>query len=123
MVILFKDGNWGQWSLFSVCSVTCNGVIKTRTRSCNSPAPQNSGKNCFGEDTEIVPCSQSPCSISKNQHNFYILHKTFFRFGSSNFCSNTNINQTFKTFTLTNLTHLQLAYSLIRLRQGFSIPQ
>ncbi len=65
VVILFTDGNWGDWSLFSSCSVTCNEGIKTRTRSCNHQSTDPLGKGCFGENTEVRACNDSPCPIGK----------------------------------------------------------
>ncbi len=66
-VILFQDGNWGAWSAVSSCSVSCNGGTQTRTRSCNNPSPDTHGKNCYGESTETLACSESPCPVGKNQ--------------------------------------------------------
>ena len=58
------DGNWGDWSEWSGCSVTCDGGVRERTRICNAPAPENGGKDCgvdgsLGRDIKI--CNKNPC--------------------------------------------------------------
>ena len=56
------DGNWGQWSEWSTCTKTCKQGKQSRTRECNTPAPQYGGKKCDGEATETQVCNQNvPC--------------------------------------------------------------
>ncbi|KAI8512763.1 Thrombospondin type 1 repeat-containing protein [Branchiostoma belcheri] len=56
------DGNWGGWSEWSGCSVTCGEGTRERTRSCDDPAPQQTGKPCEGSSQEIKVCSSAePC--------------------------------------------------------------
>ncbi|XP_078662008.1 SCO-spondin-like [Branchiostoma floridae x Branchiostoma belcheri] len=56
------DGNWGGWSEWSGCSVTCGEGTRERTRSCDNPAPQQTGKPCEGSSQEIKVCSSAePC--------------------------------------------------------------
>ncbi|XP_035824221.1 uncharacterized protein LOC101853369 [Aplysia californica] len=60
------DGNWGQWTSYGACSVTCGGVgTKTRTRACDDPAPQNNGEDCQGSGTESQSCDNrgTPCPV------------------------------------------------------------
>ncbi|XP_066928499.1 properdin-like [Clytia hemisphaerica] len=42
------DGNWGSWSQWSICSVTCGGGKRSRVRYCTNPTPVNGGRNCLG---------------------------------------------------------------------------
>lgn len=55
------DGNWGRWTPYSDCSVTCGGGVQQRTRACDSPAPSNGGQPCIGIDTETRPCAEWAC--------------------------------------------------------------
>ena len=55
-------GNWGAWSSWEPCTVTC-GVGQTgRHRYCDSPAPHNGGLYCAGESYEIRICANTECS-------------------------------------------------------------
>lgn len=78
MVLCFTvNGGWGPWSLFTACSATCGVGTKSRSRTCNNPAPQNGGAECVTvagiedlQETETVACtltacpSNSPCFVS-----------------------------------------------------------
>uniref|UniRef100_A0A671R495 Complement component C7 n=1 Tax=Sinocyclocheilus anshuiensis TaxID=1608454 RepID=A0A671R495_9TELE len=46
------EGVWNCWSAWSICS---HGQ-KSRTRSCNNPAPRNGGRNCIGKTIEWKSC-------------------------------------------------------------------
>ncbi len=66
-----SDGDWGSWSSFSDCSVTCGGGNKTQTRKCDSPAPSNGGANCTGPDTNTISCNNQECpSVGKTIDQF-----------------------------------------------------
>lgn len=39
-------GNYTEWSKFSLCSKTCDGGEKIKTRNCTNPAPKFDGRNC-----------------------------------------------------------------------------
>ena len=43
-------GNWGAWTKFHKCSVSCGGGKKLRTRSCDNPSPSNGGSQCLLAD-------------------------------------------------------------------------
>ncbi|XP_050396173.1 semaphorin-5B [Patella vulgata] len=57
------DGNWGPWSNYDECSVTCDGGIQKRHRLCNNPAPKNRGRRCNGRKREKRYCNQVPCPV------------------------------------------------------------
>ena len=63
------DGNWGVWSPYSTCSVTCGGGSQERTRLCNDPAPENGGADCEGDDTESQICGDEPCPSEEDLKN------------------------------------------------------
>ena len=48
-------GNWGTWSNYSVCSESCGGGSKSRTRLCDVPPP------CTGLATESQACNTENC--------------------------------------------------------------
>ena len=43
---IFLDGEFCDWSGYSVCTDCNNGGYQERTRNCNCPAPLNGGANC-----------------------------------------------------------------------------
>ena len=56
------DGNWGEWSEWSTCTKSCKQGKQSRTRECNSPAPQYGGKDCDGKPKETQICNEKvPC--------------------------------------------------------------
>ncbi|XP_057304151.1 uncharacterized protein LOC130641387 isoform X2 [Hydractinia symbiolongicarpus] len=57
-------GNWGEWSSFGQCSITCgpNGT-RTRQRECNNPPPRNDGAYCVGDAVQNSTCDMGPCPV------------------------------------------------------------
>lgn len=55
------NGNWGAWGGWTTCSKTCGAGIKSRSRTCSNPAPQNGGLPCAGLSAESTSCNPSPC--------------------------------------------------------------
>ena len=60
MYAYIVDGGWSNW-LIGNCSKLCGGGNKTKTRTCNNPAPSCGGSNCIGESEETVECNTMPC--------------------------------------------------------------
>ena len=60
---ILVDGNWGEWSNFTDCSVTCGFGYIMRQRFCDSPSPNHGGKDCAGGKTVeyIHGCNPTPC--------------------------------------------------------------
>ncbi len=58
------DGSWSVWNSWTGCSKSCGTGHKSRTRSCDSPAPANGGSGCSGNGTHIVSCLQQDCPIN-----------------------------------------------------------
>ncbi|XP_059154883.1 uncharacterized protein LOC131940263 [Physella acuta] len=50
------NGGWENWSQWSSCSVTCGSGVKSRSRECDSPKPENGGELCQGSKTETQVC-------------------------------------------------------------------
>ncbi|XP_056022086.1 uncharacterized protein LOC125650831 [Ostrea edulis] len=57
------DGQWGQWSSYSACPVTCGNGDRVRTRNCDSPAQSGKGADCPGPSSQVLVCSLSPCAV------------------------------------------------------------
>jgi len=82
--VTFLGGNWGSWTAFASCSVTCGGGTQMRTRNCDSPAPSNGGTPCVGSSTYIQTCNNAACPVSKYS-KFYMLLELEICYNS--FCS------------------------------------
>merc|ERR1712013_923662 len=54
-------GNWGQWSYWGLCSVSCGGGRQYRNRNCDDPPPKNGGEGCEGDDEEEKACNTKAC--------------------------------------------------------------
>ncbi len=78
------NGNWGAWSVFGACSVTCGGGTQTHTRLCNNPAPANGGAACSGLANENAACNLQACPTGK----YYAINEKLF----SLFCNFTYLN-------------------------------
>ena len=56
--ILNVQGQWGTWSLWTSCTVSCGaGGVKQRSRACNI------ANRCQGAATERVVCNQHACPV------------------------------------------------------------
>ncbi|KAK6192286.1 hypothetical protein SNE40_003780 [Patella caerulea] len=65
-VVFPVDGNWGPWSGFNPCSVTCGTGAQSRTRSCDNPAPAYGGADCHGDGIETRSCNMIDCPVDGN---------------------------------------------------------
>uniref|UniRef100_H0XAK9 Hemicentin 1 n=1 Tax=Otolemur garnettii TaxID=30611 RepID=H0XAK9_OTOGA len=54
-------GKWATWASWSICSVSCGGGVRHRTRDCSDPAPQHGGSKCEGSDIQSDFCNSDPC--------------------------------------------------------------
>ncbi|XP_052715476.1 A disintegrin and metalloproteinase with thrombospondin motifs adt-1-like isoform X1 [Crassostrea angulata] len=57
------DGNWGHWSSWLDCSVTCGTGNQIRRRLCSNPRPENGGRQCQGSSTDTLTCNLGSCPI------------------------------------------------------------
>ena len=60
--IILVNGQWGNWSAWSGCGVTCGGGLQSASRACDSPAPANGGRSCMGGATKYQACNTGACS-------------------------------------------------------------
>ena len=53
------NGNYGPWSVWTLCSKSCGGGVRSRVRNCTNPAPAFGGNDCsaLGEPQESEPCN------------------------------------------------------------------
>lgn len=51
------DGNFAEWSQWSICSATCGSAVIHRTRECSNPEPALNGSDCLGLTNEQQRCS------------------------------------------------------------------
>ncbi|KAL5012312.1 hypothetical protein ScPMuIL_010863 [Solemya velum] len=58
------NGEFGEWSGWTDCTVTCGGAEVTRNRACDSPAPENGGDPCEGPVEEVRVCAPTLCPIN-----------------------------------------------------------
>lgn len=58
---MMVNGGWSYWTTWSTCPVTCGGALRTRTRTCDNPAPANFGLACIGNSEENSMCGTAQC--------------------------------------------------------------
>lgn len=58
------DGSWGAWDNWSVCTRSCGGGIRKRTRTCSNPAPKHGGRTCPGPKEQIQSCNMKQCPVA-----------------------------------------------------------
>ncbi|XP_033736371.1 uncharacterized protein LOC117324562 [Pecten maximus] len=58
------NGGFSNWSAYGACTMTCGSGTKTRTRTCNNPAPVGSGSACVGSTTDTTSCNIASCAIN-----------------------------------------------------------
>ena len=62
LFLFLADGNWGTWSSFGACNVTCGNGYQTRSRHCDNPSQLNGRFDCPGNLADFRPCSSGPCT-------------------------------------------------------------
>ena len=60
------NGDYGPWSVFSECTVSCGNGTRKRTRNCTNPQPKHGGRDCasLGSSVDIQPCNVKNCPIN-----------------------------------------------------------
>ncbi|XP_061570036.1 SCO-spondin [Cololabis saira] len=59
-----RDGGWSQWSNWTDCTKSCGGGMRSRRRSCDSPAPEGEGNYCEGLGTKVLSCNTDHCPVA-----------------------------------------------------------
>ncbi|XP_076880309.1 cartilage intermediate layer protein 1 isoform X1 [Brachyhypopomus gauderio] len=54
------QASWGQWGLWSACSVTCGKGRRGRRRTCNRSSDK---MQCPGRPVEVQKCGSTPCPV------------------------------------------------------------
>ena len=55
------NGNWGSWTEWGSCTLSCGGGTRIRTRRCDSPLPSDNGRYCSGSDRQVDYCNSDDC--------------------------------------------------------------
>ncbi|XP_052083732.1 scavenger receptor cysteine-rich domain superfamily protein-like [Mytilus californianus] len=58
------SGNWGAWSVWSLCSASCGSGTQQRRRLCNSPIPSAGGSDCNGTGSQTQNCNVINCPVN-----------------------------------------------------------
>lgn len=69
------NGNWGPWSPWDTCTLTCGGGVQIRKRLCNDPEPKHGGKECVGDAKDIQTCNNKSCPIGATTAVFFNLYE------------------------------------------------
>ncbi|XP_066596034.1 semaphorin 5c isoform X2 [Prorops nasuta] len=59
-----QTGQWTSWGVWSECSRACNGGIRVRRRTCESPSRKGSSE-CLGSDIQMEECNTHSCGETK----------------------------------------------------------
>lgn len=76
-----ENGAWGSWGSYGTCSKTCGTGTKTRTRTCDNPAPIGNGAACPGSSSDDADCNTQPCP--SNEYDIFFKLLIFFWFISN----------------------------------------
>jgi len=60
------NGGWSGYGSYGSCSKVCGSGTKTRSRSCNNPAPQFGGASCSGSSTSSTSCNTNRCATKSD---------------------------------------------------------
>ena len=55
----YIEGTWGKWGNWSVCTKTCGGGTRSRTRKCVKKCKK--GKDCVGLSEQSEHCNTKCC--------------------------------------------------------------
>ncbi|KAG5319898.1 SEM5B protein, partial [Acromyrmex heyeri] len=60
-----QTGQWSIWGPWHACTRPCNGGVRLRKRTCDSPSPKKGGVECPGCDFQIEECNNHKCAETK----------------------------------------------------------
>ncbi|XP_053385394.1 hemicentin-1-like isoform X2 [Mercenaria mercenaria] len=89
------DGEWTNWGGWDICSASCNGGLRKRSRSCTNPRPDPHGKYCDGDPIQVEMCNKQTCKTSNTSvaFNAYYVTDTTPASGQTMVFSNVLVNQ------------------------------
>ena len=61
--IFLVNCQWGEWSQYSKCSMSCG--VGTQSRSRSKSVVEMHGGKCEGSSTQTIPCNTKECEISE----------------------------------------------------------
>ncbi|XP_067340708.1 netrin receptor UNC5D-like isoform X4 [Channa argus] len=61
-VVVYVDGSWGEWSVWSACSSDCE---RQRSRECTAPEPKHGGRLCDGVALATDNCTGGLCTQNR----------------------------------------------------------
>ncbi|KAK7106181.1 hypothetical protein V1264_017467 [Littorina saxatilis] len=61
-----RDGNWGFWTPWSLCSATCGPGMRDRSRTCSNPPANQCGRNCPGPSRDTDRCQGDRCCVPRD---------------------------------------------------------
>lgn len=63
LFIVSRDGGYSSWTPWTKCSTTCEAGTMSRSRACDNPHPQGTGKDCarLGVGLQTIPCFSMDC--------------------------------------------------------------
>ena len=103
------NGNWGSWTAWGSCKVTCGTGSKSRSRVCDNPAPEHGGADCVGDEEEQEGCILEPCAGRiTNELYWKDIHSLYW--GLIIFC-------TFKQLLVEGVDYLLVHFFQLKLRQ------
>ncbi|XP_033122270.1 thrombospondin-2-like isoform X2 [Anneissia japonica] len=54
-------GGWSEWELWDTCTKSCNGGLRSRSRTCDNPVPQFGGDDCDDSSSVTESCNVQGC--------------------------------------------------------------
>ena len=57
-ITFLVDGGWSEWQNVTECSATCGEGVITQHCTCIQPSPSCGGRDCVGESTTNVSCTE-----------------------------------------------------------------
>ncbi|XP_065939071.1 uncharacterized protein [Magallana gigas] len=72
-VCVDRDGGLSDWSAWGTCSQTCGSGTQTRTRACNKPTREGSGRDCTGSLSESQACNTNLCPPTEDEQTYGVI--------------------------------------------------
>lgn len=60
--LIIVNGDWFEWGPWSLCTVTCDGGLRSRSRECDMDSYGNLTAACAGDATVTEACHTFSCT-------------------------------------------------------------